>query len=83
MLDQISLFNLPVLTWPITDSWEWKDPYGVAVIEEKVTREWTRECQHPDNECAPSQCKDCGTPIGWALVHEYLARERGRQDDAE
>jgi hypothetical protein len=76
LLDQITLFSLPVLSWDVTNSWEFTDPYGVVMDPEKTTREWLRECPHPEDECAPSQCQDCGTPIGWTLVNEFIARER-------
>jgi hypothetical protein len=81
--DQTTLFQLPVLTLDITNSWEFTDAYGVTLDHEKAAVEWLRECPHPESECAASECKDCGTPIGWALVSEFLARERGRTDEGE
>jgi hypothetical protein len=78
VLDQISLFSLPVLTWDITDSWQFTDPYGVVVAEEKeITREWIRECTHTSDECEGF----CDTPIGWALVNKHLARAKQDGDN--
>ena len=82
--DQISLFDLPVLTFELTNSWEFSDPYGVALAEEKVVREWKPECAHPLHECRlGEESEGCGVPIGWALAREYLVRERARTDDGE
>jgi hypothetical protein len=67
-LEQSPLFPLPVLSWDVLDSWEWTDPYGKPIVEERVVREWHRECPHASDECT-----GCGTPIGWALVAESLA----------
>jgi hypothetical protein len=85
MLDQISLFTLPVLTWDIADSWEWTDAHGVLLADQdpKTTREWARECPHPASECydqASDTCRDdCGTEIGWTLLNETLARQRATE----
>ncbi|HEX4395410.1 MAG TPA: hypothetical protein VH084_28350 [Mycobacterium sp.] len=84
MQDQTTLFQLPMLTLDITNSWEFTDPYGVVTDPQKDTPiEWLRECPHAETECAANECRDCGTPIGWALVSEFLARERGRADEGE
>ena len=88
MTDQITLFDLPVLTLDLTDSWTFLDPYGVEVKEDKVVREWRPECPHPINECVideknPRMSEECGTPIGWALAQEFLARERARDAEDE
>jgi hypothetical protein len=73
-----------MLTLDITNPWEFTDPYGVVINPEKKDPvEWLRECTHSDEECAANECRDCGTPIGWALVSEFLARERGRIDEGE
>jgi hypothetical protein len=82
MLDQITLFTLPVLTWDIADSWEWTDAHGVLLEDQdpKVVREWARECPHATSECYDKatdtvRC-DCATEIGWTLLNETLARQR-------
>lgn len=87
MPDQISLFSLPVLTWDITDSWEFTDPHGVLQEDqEKIVREWTRECPHPESECydeaTQSARPDCHNAIGWTLLNETLARTRAAQLDS-
>jgi hypothetical protein len=89
MTDQILLFQLPVVTFELTDSWTFLDPYGVAIAEEKIVREWKPECDHPLHACQlgdegdPGPSEPCGTPIGWALAREFLARERARSGEDE
>lgn len=84
MPDQISLFDLPVLTWDLTDSWEFLDPHGVTIQEEKIVREWKPECAHPLHECQLGEDGEpCGTPIGWALAREYMVRARAHQTEDE
>lgn len=74
-MDQITLFSLPVLTWDVTESWEFLDPYGEPTGEQQRTsRPWIKECTHPSDECT-----GCDTPIGYALVAEMMHRPH---DDA-
>ena len=68
MNDPTVLFRLPVLTWDVTDSWTFTDPYGVPLTTEKTTREWVRDCAHTSDECDGL----CGTLIGWTLVSEMM-----------
>lgn len=71
MSSPIPLFKLPVVTWDVTDPWQFYAPDGTPFTIDLTERNWLLECSH-EGDCDLASSATCGTPIGYRLVQEFL-----------
>ena len=73
MSDPIPLFSLSVVTWDVTDPWQFYGPLGDPKTMDLTERKWMFECEH-EGECDLDNAALCGNPIGYRLVQEMMSQ---------